>query len=117
MLPHTSRGRDDHLALVAVERVPPRSDRLAATGGFEHLGEIAVRLSLPREGIGPRPPAECFFEQRDRLAVLPACREDERLRLAPESLCPHVLGIAQLAALLGQSFCFVRVAEHADDTA
>src|SRR5437660_10553554 len=118
MFAHASRGRDDHLALVAVERASPRSDRLvAAAGGFEHLGEVAVRLALPRERIGPRPPGERLFEERDRLVVLPARRADERLRLAPERLRPHVLRVAQLAALLGELLCFIRVAESADDAA
>ena len=41
---------DDLLALVAVERFAPCDDCLfAVAGGFEYLGEIAVRLRLPLE--------------------------------------------------------------------
>jgi hypothetical protein len=39
--------RDDLLAFVAVERLLPGGDRVvAAAGGFEHFGEVAVGVSL-----------------------------------------------------------------------
>jgi hypothetical protein len=45
-----ARERDDFFPLVAVQCRVPGGDRLvAASGGFEHLGEVTVSVTLPQE--------------------------------------------------------------------
>jgi len=101
------------LALVPVERVVPRFNRLlAAAAGLEHLGEIAPPVSLPRETVGLLQPCHRLAGETFRLRVLATMRENARLYLPPGGEI-HGIVSGELLRAAGERFGLVELAEGA----
>src|SRR5919108_770278 len=114
-LPHAARGGEVTLAFVAVERLLERSGRLvAAAGGGENLGEIAKRVALQVQSVGPLRVLDCLACKSYSVGMSTALGENARLHLAPQCLRQQIFVVPKVAALLGQRLRLVIAAERAE---
>ena len=102
-LPHAARRGEVALAFVAVECLLERSGRLvAAAGGGENLGEVAKRVALQVQSVGPLRVLDCLACKSYSVGMSTALGENARLHLAPQCLRQQIFVVPKVAALLGQ---------------
>ena len=117
-LSHPARHGEVPLSLVAVECLRERRGGfIAAAGGGENLGEVAERVALEVQPVGPLDDRDRFAGERLGLDVLPAIGEDARLHLPPERLCRQVLLVAEVRPCWASGSASVVAAERAKRTA